>query len=277
MMRGHVAEGREWYARALAAADASDRSAVRAKALNGAGLLAYHQLDYAAARRQHEECLAIRRELGDRRGVAVSLNNLGIVALDQVDLALARSVHEESLQIARELGNRNGAARSLGNLAMVAAEQGDLAAARALAEECVEILRELGDRGGIAIGLHTLGDIAFRASDFESARTRFRESLSILRELGDRERIAYSFEEIASVAVALREPVLAARIFGAAERLREAMGIPPARDDVLSSRIAAARDALDDDASFQRAWQHGRALTLEDAIPLALGEAGATT
>ena len=35
-------------------------------------------------------------------------------------------------------------------------------------------------------------------------------------------------------------------------------------------RVAAARAALGDDAAFDRAWQDGRALTLEQAIELAL-------
>jgi hypothetical protein len=36
--------------------------------------------------------------------------------------------------------------------------------------------------------------------------------------------------------------------------------------------VAAARTALGDDAAFDRAWKEGRALTLEQAIALALGE-----
>jgi hypothetical protein len=35
-------------------------------------------------------------------------------------------------------------------------------------------------------------------------------------------------------------------------------------------RIAAAREAMRDDAPFERAWQKGRALTLDQAIELAL-------
>jgi hypothetical protein len=37
-------------------------------------------------------------------------------------------------------------------------------------------------------------------------------------------------------------------------------------------RVAAARTALGDDAAFDRAWKEGRALGLEQAIALALGE-----
>ena len=62
-------------------AGAEERTPERAKVLNAAGVLAYYQGDYPAARALHEESLAIRRELGDRSGIAGSLNNLGNVAL----------------------------------------------------------------------------------------------------------------------------------------------------------------------------------------------------
>ena len=66
--RGYLSEGREWCARVLAKAGA-ERTSERAKALYAAGLLAYWQGDYPAARALHEECLAIWRQLGDRWGI----------------------------------------------------------------------------------------------------------------------------------------------------------------------------------------------------------------
>jgi len=270
MTHGHLSEGVEWCARVLAITDAQAPTLDRAKVLNGAGLLAYHQIDYAAARARHEESLAIRRQLGDRRGVAISLNNLGIVALDQGDLASARTMHEESLAIARELGNLNGIARSLGNLGMVASAERDLTAARALFGESLAMMRELGDRGGIAIGLHSLGGVAFEQADFDAARAYYAESLTILAELGNRVRIAYSLEEMAAVFATQGDALRAARIWGAAQRLREEIASPlPGEGSKFDARMAAARAAAHDGAMFDRAWNEGRALTLEQAIELA--------
>jgi predicted ATPase len=267
MTRGHLSEGMAWCARVLNTTEAEAPTLERAKVLNGAGLLAYHRIDYPAARARHEESLAIRRHLGDRRGVAASLGNLGIVALDQGDLASARAMHEESLAIARELGNRNGIARSLGNLGMVASAERDFEAARALFEECLAMLRELGDKGGIAIGLHSLGGVAFEQADLAAAKAYYDESLKILAELGNRVRISYSLEEIAAVIAAQGDSLRAARIWGAAQRLREEIGSPPPAEDLkFDARIAAARAAVGDDAAFNSAWQEGRALTLEEAI-----------
>jgi predicted ATPase/class 3 adenylate cyclase/Tfp pilus assembly protein PilF len=312
--RGHLSEGREWCVRVLEKAGGEERPQERAKALNVAGVLAYYQGDYPAARARHEESLAILRQLGDRRGMASSLNNLGNVTCEQGDHSAARALHEESLAIRRELGDRRGIATSLGNLGIVACDQGDFASARALHEECLAIRRELGDRGRIANSLHNLGLVAYYQGDYPAARSLYEECLAIWREmgyrfgiavslsnlgnlvfgqgdypaagvlhqeglvirreLGDRRGIAYSLEGLATVMAAHGSSLRAARIWGAAERLREEIGspLPPNERPHYGPRVAAARAALGDDAAFDRAWQQGRALTLEQAIELALAE-----
>ena len=272
IMRGHFSEGRDWCARVLAKAGVEERTPQCANALNAAGLLAYRQSDYAAARARHEESLAISRQLGDRKGIGVSLGNLGMVAADEGDFVSARALHEESLAIARELGNRNGIVASIGNLGNAAFEQGDFAAAQARFEQILAISRELGDRQAAAMTLHRLGMIESARGDPPAARALYNESLIILRELGDRGRIAYSLQELATVIAALGSPLRAARIWGAEERLREEIGSPlPGHERPCYDRqVAAARVALRDDGAFERAWQEGRALTLETAIELAL-------
>ena len=276
---GRLSEGREWCERALQASVASGETPERAKTLSGAGLLAYQQIDYPTAIARLGESLEIRRRLGDRKGVAISLNNLGMVALNQGDLASARALHNESLALARELGNRNGMARSLGNLSMVASEQNDFATARALLEQSLTILRELKDRDGIAISLHLLGDIACKEADVLSARGYFAESLMILRDLGHKVRIVFSLRELAVVTAALGDPLRAARIWSAAERLRDEIGLPamPDEDPLPDGRLSAARAALKSDPALDADRRAGRALTLERAIDLALGDATAAS
>jgi predicted ATPase/class 3 adenylate cyclase len=268
--RGHYTEGRGWCARVLETAGAESPTLLRAKVQNCAGLLAYHQVDFVAARASLEESLALRRQLGDRRGVGISLNNLGMVALDQRDLPAARRMHEESLAIARELGNRNGIARSLGNLGMVASEQRDFETARTLFDECLSIMRELADREGIAIALHSLGGNAYEQANYAVAYARYNESLAILHELGHRGRMAYTLEELGAVVAAQGDVPRAAQLWGAAQRLREEVGSPaPAEDSAFEARVDAARATLHDDPAFDLAWQEGRALTAQQAIELA--------
>jgi predicted ATPase/class 3 adenylate cyclase len=273
--RGHLAEGREWCARFLARAGDQAPTLGRGKVLNAAGVLAYHQGDYAAARARHEEGLAIWRHLGGREGVASSLNNLGNVTYRQGDFAAAQAMHEEGLAIWRESRNRSGMAASLGNLGILAWERNDLASARALLEECLAIVRELGDRGYIANSLQYLANVAHSQDDYPAARARHGESLAIRRELGDKRGIAYSLEGLAAVDAALGGSLRAARIWSAAQRLRVEIGspVPPNERPRYEQRVSSARTALRDDAAFDRAWQEGGALTLEEAIALASDEA----
>jgi predicted ATPase/class 3 adenylate cyclase len=315
-VRGYFGEGRGWLARLLAAAPSGQAAATRAKALNGAGRLARQQSDYPAAQALLDESLAIQRKLGDRRGIALSLNNLGLmawdqgdypsarslyqeslairrklddrggiavslnnlggVAFDEGDYVTARALHEESLAIRREVGYRPGIASSLGNLGNVAYAQGDYVLSRALFEESLAISRDVGDRQGIGFSLGSLGNVAAAQGDNASARAFFRQSLAIRRELGDRWGIAELLEGLSYVAFALAEPERAARIDGAAERLREEIGSPlPLNERPRYDRhVAATRAALGDAVALDRAWREGRALTLEHAIELALTETG---
>jgi predicted ATPase/class 3 adenylate cyclase/Tfp pilus assembly protein PilF len=308
-VRGHLAEGRERLGRALArdgAGDATrrakaliaagnlacnlgdyeaaqslfeeslairrelgDRSGIAASLLN-LGSLAWRQGDFGAARARIEESLVIRRELGDPRGVALALANLGTLANSQGDYGAARALYEEGLVIQRGLGDRSSIALSLNNLGAVALSQGDYGAARVVVEESLVIRRELGDRQGVADSLFNLGNVACRQGDLGAARTLYAESLVVLREIGDREGLADSLEGTASAAAECADPLLAARLWGAAERLREELGAPLTADERPHYERATAAARAGRGVAFDRAWQEGCAMSLEQAVALAL-------
>jgi hypothetical protein len=138
-------------------------------------------------------------------------------------------------------------------------------------------MRELGDRAGIANSLNNLGNVACELGDFASARILHEECLVIDRELGDKWGIAFALEGLAAVAAALGSSLRATRIWGAAERLREEIGapLPPNERPRYDRRVAEVRAALRDNVTFERAWQEGRALTIDQGIALALSDAAA--
>ena len=189
LVRGYLTEGRGWLSRLLAAMPAGT-SATHAKAHNWSGVLAWKQGDYRAAQASYEQCLAIRRELGDRKGIGAVLNNQGLLAYEQGDYPAARVLHEQSLAIDRELADQWGIAVSLIHLGSLAMIQGDSPSARAMYAESLAIFRELGDRGHIANALRSLGSLCSRQGDHPAARALYDESLAICRELGDRSGIA---------------------------------------------------------------------------------------
>ena len=65
----------------------------------------------------------------------------------------------------------------------------------------------------------------------------------------------------------------AARLWGCAERLREQFGyvLDPWERRRYDRWLSTARATLGDDQAFDRAWQEGRAMTLEQGTHYALG------
>jgi predicted ATPase/DNA-binding CsgD family transcriptional regulator len=206
LLQGHLSEGREWLEKALAigvpqagrlagsesgGSTTQVPSAVRAKALNGAGILTHYQGDYHLAKVLCEESLALFRALGDQRGMAASLNGLGLIARASYDYAEAQALHEESLAILRALGDTWGIAETLSFLTRVAFfYQEGYTAGTALHEESLALFRALGDRRGIAHTLSILGFMAFLQEEDAAALTSLEESLTLYRELGDRRNSA---------------------------------------------------------------------------------------
>jgi len=144
-IRGHLAEGRRWLEGLLGRGGGS--AAVRARALNGAGNLAWNQGDYAGATAWYEESIALWRRVGDAVGIARSLGNLGMVLHEQGDLSGARARYEESLALHRQQSDLDlwSIAATLNNLGRAVHEQGD--GARARAQHPGEPGR-CGERGG---------------------------------------------------------------------------------------------------------------------------------
>jgi|GEM_PF-3356399 len=70
------------------------------------GNLAHWRRDLAEAGERHARALAIRREFGDQRGVALSSLSLGILAMERGDFAGAEALLRESLAAQREAGDQ---------------------------------------------------------------------------------------------------------------------------------------------------------------------------
>ena len=110
--------------------------------------------------------------------------------------------------------------------------------------------------------------------DYEGAKGFYEEGPALSLELGDK-LIAAEYLEGLACSAARGEEERAARLFGAAETLREAVGYNQApRESALREPfLGAARSRLEE-ATWEAAWAQGRAMTFEDAIAYALEDAG---
>ncbi len=96
-----------------------------ANSLNNLGEVSRAQGKHLEAKRFYQESLAIRREIGDRMGMAVSLNNLGGVAYRLGEYEEADRLLRESLAIFTELRTRREQAYPLSILGRVARDLGN--------------------------------------------------------------------------------------------------------------------------------------------------------
>ena len=190
-VRGRLSEGRYWMERALTGSKEVVAS-VRAKALRGAGLLALSQHDHDRGEMLCGESLALYRELGDTRGMAISLNLLGHVAWVRRNYAAAHSLTEEALTFFNAMHDKGGIAWSLSALANVAIAEGEYTRARELSEESLALYRESGDKASIADALQHLARVVFSQGEYATVRSLVEESLAILREVDDKEGIGKS-------------------------------------------------------------------------------------
>ena len=137
--------------------------------------------------------------------------------------------------------------------------------------ESLALYRELGDTWKCAILLFNQGFLAQQLNNHQQADMLFRASLAQMREIGDHWGILHSLRGLAAVAAAQRQPLRAARLFGATEALLSTTGLQlePSEQIEHDQYIGVARAQIDERA-FAAAWAAGRALTLEQAIAEAL-------
>jgi hypothetical protein len=99
----------------------------------------------------------------------------------------------------------------------------------------------------------------------------FADALVRFGELGATKEMGLGLAQFAVLAAAQGQAVRAARLFGAAEAVRESLGVALVTADLpaYEQSVASARAGLAPDA-FSSAWQEGRDLALAEAVSLAL-------
>jgi tetratricopeptide (TPR) repeat protein len=244
-----------------------------ANSLAGLGISMYYRGEYDRSVLQFEEALQIFRRLGHTRGTALALNSLSDAILCLGDSSRASTLAGESLNLSLGIGDSFSVAASLANQGRALLQQGDIEKALALFEESLAIRVKLKDKGGMAHTLNLLGNAALARGDITEASGFYTQSLTLRHELGDREGMAAPLEGLAAVAERLDYVERAARLYGAAEALREAIGAPiPPTDFGLHSRAISSLKSRSEGDAIAAEWRMGRALQIEDAVSYALSE-----
>ena len=144
---------------------------------------------------------------------------------------------------------------------------GELATAGERLEQGLALLQEVGDRRGMAWGLYGLGWVAMGQGDAAKARQQWEETLALLQEVGQQWFITLALEGLAAASTAQEQPIWAARLWGAAEHLRETIGgsIPAVIQTFYEPFLTLGRSLLGE-GTFAAAWAEGRTMALDTVL-----------
>jgi hypothetical protein len=228
--------------------------------------------DFSAEQQFHEEHLAIRYLLGNKREIASALINFAYAVRNVGNYARARALAIESRELAEAAGDQALTAYVLTFGGSILVEAGDHVLGRAYLERSEAISRELEEQANPKVYV-SLAQADRAQGDLTSARLHLQEALTIYREARWHRWVPDTLIGLAGLEVAEGQAERAARLLGAADALREALGVhfsvSERREYERERAIVAA--ALGEEA-FAVAWAEGRSLSIEEAIAVALDE-----
>jgi predicted ATPase/class 3 adenylate cyclase len=262
--RGYLTEGRRWFADLLGAS--TDRTAVRAKCLFGAGLLAAIQGDWPAARHWSQQCHELSLALGELELAGRSLTTLGRGTLGLNDAAGARACFEQAAALGERVGNVGLVAIAQFNLGYASLSAGEYPQAQAEFEEARERFATVRDHYHVSRSLAALGAVALRRRLVTDAVSYLRESLEISQTLADKDGMAWALQ-LLGVAMAETREEQSARLLGAADALRETLGASLRGVELVQHEqtLATLRSKIGAE-TVANAWAAGRVLTTEQAL-----------
>jgi predicted ATPase/class 3 adenylate cyclase len=271
-LRGHAREGFERIDRLLQ----SDLEATpsRGRAVTGAAVMAFSNGDLKGARQWAEEGVALSRDAGDMWGATYATYLCGMSAARTGDFEQALLYVNQSLDGFRELGDEHYVLSAMDALAWVHGSLGDHERRRALHEDVLQLARDQSNERIAALQLHQLAMFASRAGDHHAAVSMLEEAYSIYRNAGLRTALADIVAELADVLANAGHVEAAARVLSCATTMHEEFGwFGGWTADETARVISVIRTELDD-CAFGESWETGKKLTSDDAVALALSEAG---
>ncbi len=245
----------------------------RAEALFLSGVHHYKLGAYVEARSQLNLALALRRELGDRKGEADARAALALIDTRLGDNAAARLELSFVLEIYREIGDRDGEAATRHTLAGLYHGEGLLDAAHSELTDVADFLHDAGDPQGEADTLQRIARLEMEQGNFAAAHERLIGTLDIYARLADRHGEADVRHNLARIELELGDADGARREFmrvlGAYRELGDRVGEAATRHSLAS--IAIEQGVWDKaKRELTRVFELGHELEDEEVVAAAL-------
>jgi predicted ATPase/DNA-binding XRE family transcriptional regulator len=222
LIRGHAAEGLQWYEQILNLP--SLPAAAESKALLGAAGMWWTQGELERARIGLNRVLALANDAGDMETVAHAEHLSGHVEHAVGNIDAARDQFAHSIERFRTLAISSGTGTALSGMAVLALATGDAGEAERLLDEATSVLRHAGP-WFLTWALYVRAIVAVRHANPDEAIALMRKSLTRIRQLHDKFAFVYALVPLAAAAVLKGDDAWAARIVGARDAVTERTGV----------------------------------------------------
>jgi len=269
-MRDHVGEARGALNDLLDASASEGATPLRAKGVQVAAALASWIGDYAEGLELSERAVSLAEATGDRNALMTAEMAFGWSAVaQQTERSIVH--FDAAIALARELGAERVLAVSLGGRSVAFIRLHELDRAAADATESLAISSKIGDIYNATSAHASLAMVAMLRGDLAVAADGFAEVVRGSAEAGGHLMMAVGLDGLATVALERGELSKGARIAAASDQLRITIGGGSTLELVgLEPALEHARRVMDP-IEFERATAEGRLLTTEQAMAEAVG------
>ena len=272
--QGDQQAGRDASEAALFLAKKHNDSKTVARSLNGLAISSLYLGYYLAASKAAEESEAIAREMGYSAELALALVDRAQIAfMLNRDLVAAKRYFEESVSLGQAADLQYALGFSIHGLAVIAGASGDIETARRRFEESANLGQKMGNRQMINASRSDLTHILREHGELDEPLAIYKEVVLGWKEFGHRAAVAHELECMAYIFWRLGQALRTANLLGAAEALRQAIdsSMTGMERDEYEREVSALRAQLDV-STFTKAWAQGRAMTMDEAIALAIDD-----
>ena len=157
------------------------------------GAIYIGQNNYSKALKNYETALSIQKEIGDKKGAAVSYLNIGVINERQHHYSDALKNYDISLKLYEEIDDKRGIANVYNNRGEVYSIQGKYDEALSNYLSALSFRKKNGDKKGLASIYNNLGKFYYQQHHFSEALMYYNDALLLSKEIGYKYNIGETY------------------------------------------------------------------------------------
>ncbi|MCC6298954.1 MAG: hypothetical protein IT314_06625 [Anaerolineales bacterium] len=271
---GEHKKGRAVLERAIALGEKSNDLPTQARAYGVLALISSFLGDFPKALLAAGKSVRIARERDLIAELSLSLTiSAQLEYLGNRDLSTARDYIYEAADLVRKGGFAWTSTLIEFGVGHTAAAMGDLETARLAFKRSGDSARLVGNKRVAYSSDSEFAHILRQYGELDEPLATYRDLLPKWKDLGHRAAVAHELECIAYILTKKEEPERAVHLLGAAKSLREAIDsvMTPNEQVEYEKEVSALREMLGE-AEFNKEWDKGRKMSMDEAIELAVRE-----